>query len=104
MVAGLIPYVIILLLGGVAAGLLTSKVLSEKLVAAGILPRTFLGLLPVVHGTMRVFGVTLILAGIVSVGIESGLINREYLARYGFAIAVIALGVLLVGLSRRRDR
>lgn len=100
----LVPYLVVLMAGALAALLLTSKALSEKLVAVGLLPRAFLNLTPIIQKIMRVFGITLVTAGIVSIGIQSGWINREYLARYGFATAILLLGVIVILLSSHKER
>lgn len=96
------PYFLLLMLGTGAAVLLTSKKLSEKLVEAGLMPRAFLGLLPLLQTTIRVFGVVLISVGLVKIGVDNGWINPAVLSRYAFSAAVIVLGVLLLLTSRRQ--
>jgi hypothetical protein len=94
-------YLVVLMVGALAAVLLTSKALSEKLVSAGFLPRTFLNLLPMIQTVMRVFGFALVVAGVVGIGIQGGWINRDYLVRYGFATAILLSGLIMVLLSAR---
>lgn len=97
----LAPYFLLLMLGAGASVLLTSKKVSERLVAAGMMPRAFLGLLPVLQTVIRVFGVILILAGGVKIGVDNGWINAAVLSRYAFSAAVITLGLVLLLMSRR---
>jgi hypothetical protein len=101
MLLELLPYLLVLMLGTLAAVLLTSRALSEKLVSAGLLPRAFLSLVPMIQTAARVFGFTLVVAGVLGIGIESGWINREYLARYGFASSLLLVGVVIVLLSTK---
>lgn len=100
----LVPYLVVLMAGALAVLLLTSKAVSEKLVAVGLLPRAFLSFTPIIQKAMRLFGIALVTAGIVGIGIQSGWINREYLARYGFPTALLLLGVIVIVLSSQRDR
>ena len=97
----LASYFLLLALGVSAAVLLTSKKLSERLVAAGVMPRAFLSVLPVLQTIIRVFAVVLIIAGIVKIGVDTGWINAAVLSRYAFPVAIILLGVLLLVMSRR---
>jgi hypothetical protein len=96
-----LPYLILTVVVGSAAVLLTSKKLSEKFVAAGILPRTFLGVVPVLQSVIRIFGAVLIAAGIVKIGLDSGWIDAQLLSRYAFPGCLILLGAMLLFLNRR---
>jgi len=102
MFADFAPYLFLLMLGGVAAILLTFKSIAEKFVAAGILPRAFLGLVPALQVAMRVFGVILVIAGVVRIGEQAGWVNPETLSRYGFSVAILVLGLILLFLSPRK--
>jgi hypothetical protein len=103
MFADLAPYLFLLVLGGVAAGLLTFKSLAERIVAAGMLPRAFLGLLPALQVIIRIFGAVLVIAGIIRIGAEGGWINPQTVARYGFPVAIVLLGLILLLLSPRKE-
>jgi len=89
----------LILVAGMAAGLLSSKALSEKLVAAGMLPRTFLSLIPALQLVIRIFGVVLVLAGTISLAIQAGWVNRETLLKYGFSAVAILIGLILLLMS-----
>jgi len=93
-----------IVIAGMAVGLLSSKALSEKLVAAGILPRAFLNLIPVLQLVIRVFGVALVLVGAVSLAIQAGWINRDMLVRYGFSVVILVIGLVLLLMSPGKDR
>jgi len=86
---------------GSAAVLLTSKKLAEKFVEAGFLPRTFVGLIPLLKSVIRVFGVVLIAVGMIEIGVDNGWINPELLSRYAFPGCLILLGALLLFLNQR---
>ena len=101
MLLELAPYLFLLMLGGTATVLLTSKKIAEKLVAAGMLPHAFLGLLPVIQSALRILGGVLVVAGVVKIGIDSGWIDGALLSRYAFPAAMILLGLLVLLLSRR---
>jgi len=96
------PYLILLMLAGIAATLLTSKSLAERLVAAGLLPRALLGLVPVLQIVIRIFGGVLVLAGLIRIGEQGGWINPQTLEKYGFPVAIVLLGLVLLFLSPRR--
>lgn len=100
MIFVVLPYLILTVLVGSAAVLLTSKKLSEKLVTAGILPRTFLGVVPVLQSVIRVFGAVLVAAGVLKIGMDSGWIDAQLIARYAFPGCLILLGALLLFLNR----
>lgn len=101
MLLPLLPYVILVILVGSAAVLLTSKALAEKFVAAGILPRTFLGIVPMLQSVIRMFGAVLVAAGIIKIGMDSGWIDAQMLSRYAFPGCLIVLGAMLLFLNRR---
>ena len=81
--------------------LLTSKKLADKFVAAGILPRTFLGIIPILQSVIRIFGGVLVAAGVIKIGMDSGWIDAQLLSRYAFPGCLILLGVMLLLLNRR---
>ncbi|MGO9970103.1 MAG: hypothetical protein ACLPY2_22815 [Bryobacteraceae bacterium] len=96
-----LPYLILVVLVGSAAVLLTSKKLADKFVAAGILPRTFLGIIPILQSVIRIFGGVLVAAGVIKIGMDSGWIDAQLLSRYAFPGCLILLGVMLLLLNRR---
>lgn len=96
-----LPYLVLLVILGSAVVLLTSKKLSEKFVTAGILPKTFLGIIPILQLVSRIFGGVLIAAGLTKVGIDSGWIDSQLLYRYAFSGCLILLGTILLFFSRR---
>jgi hypothetical protein len=96
-----IPYLILIVLVGSAAVLLTSKKLAERFVTAGILPRTFLGIIPILQSVIRVFGGVLVAAGVIKIGMDSGWIDAQLLSRYAFPGCLILLGAMLLLLNRR---
>jgi len=51
---------------------------------------------------IRVFGAVLVVAGIVRLGEEGGWINPLTLDRYGFPVAIVVLGLVLLFLSPRK--
>ena len=101
MFIAVLPYLVVVALVGSAAVLLTSKKLSERFVAAGMLPRAFLGVIPMLQGVIRVFGCVLIATGVLKIGLDSGWISAELLSRYAFPGCLILLGLLLLLLNRR---
>ena len=96
-----IPYLILIVLVGSAAVLLTSKKLAERFVTAGILPRTFLGIIPILQSVIRVFGGVLVAAGVIKIGMDSGWIDAQLLSLYAFPGCLILLGAMLLLLNRR---
>jgi hypothetical protein len=96
-----LPYLIVIVIVGAAAVLVTSKNLAEKCVTAGLLPRTFLGLVPILQSVIRLLGVVLVTAGIVNLAISSGWIDAAVLSRYAFPACLILLGAMLLFLNRR---
>jgi len=96
-----LPCLILVVLGGSAAVLLTSKKLAEKFVTAGLLPRTFLGIIPALQTISRVFGGLLIVAGTVKIAIDSGWIDAHMISRYAFPACLILIGVMMMLLNRR---
>jgi hypothetical protein len=99
-----LPYLILIVLVASAAVLLTSKRLSEKFVAAGILPRTFLGVVPILQSLTRIFGGVLVAAGIVKICIDSGWVDIRLLSRYVFPGCLILLGALLLFAGMREKK
>src|SRR6185437_12140482 len=96
-----LPYLFLTALVGSAAVLLTSKKLSERFVAAGFLPRQFLGIIPVLQSVIRVFGGVLVVAGVVEIGMDRGWIDAQLLSRYAFPACLILLGTVLLLLNRK---
>ena len=96
-----LPYLILTALVGSAALLLTSKTLAGKFVAAGFLPRTFIGLIPILQSVICVFGAFLVAAGVVLICVENGWIDAQLLSRYAFPGCLILLGGLLLFLNHR---
>lgn len=103
MLLQVLPYVILIVLVGSAAVLLTSKKLSEKFVAVGILPRQFLGLIPALQVMMRVLGLVLVAAGATKIAMDSGWIDSALVLRYAFPACAILLGIILLALSKREN-
>jgi hypothetical protein len=97
----LLPYLVAMVLVGSAAVLLTSKTLSERFAAAGFLPRTFLGLIPMLQSAIRVFGGVLIAVGVIVICVESGWIDARLLSKYAFPGCLILLGGLLLLVNRQ---
>ena len=93
-----------LLLFAVVAGtvILTSRTAIEKLVGAGVLPRLFLNLVPVLTVAARALGVVLVAIGSIQLGINTGIISYEWISRFGFSLLLIILGVLLLVVTTRR--
>ena len=102
MPAQFIALLAVIVIAGMAAGLLSSKAMSEKLVAAGILPRTFLSLIPALQLVIRIFGVGLVVAGGISLSVQAGWINRDVLEKYGLSAVVIIIGLVLLLMSPRK--
>lgn len=102
MIAEFGPYLVLLVLAGIAAILLTFKSLAERLVAAGLVPRALLGMVPVLQIVIRVFGAVLVLAGLIRIGEQGGWINPQILERYGLPVAIVLLGLVLLVFSPRR--
>ena len=96
-----LPYLILIALVGSAAVLLTSKKLSERFVTAGILPRAFLGIIPILQMAIRIFGGVLSAAGVLKICMDSGWIDAQLLARYAFPGCLILLGAVLLFLNHR---
>jgi hypothetical protein len=101
MLLTVLPYLILTALLGSAAVLLTSKTLAEKFVAAGFLPRTFVGLIPMLQSVIRVFGGILIAVGVIVICVENGWIDARLLSKYTFPACLILLGGLLLFLNHR---
>lgn len=96
------PYFLLLVLGAGATVLLTSKILSEKPVDAGLMPIAFLGLLSLLQTVVRVFGVILIGVGLAKICVDHGWINLAVRSRYAFSAAVTLVGVVLLLMGRRQ--
>ncbi len=101
MLFAVLPYLILTILLGSAAVLLTSKKLAEKFVTAGLLPRNFLGVIPALQSVIRVFGVVLIAAGAFKIAMDSGWIDTAVISRYAFPACLMLLGLMMLLLNRR---
>lgn len=101
MFAEIVLYAIVALALSASLVMLGSRALAEKLVAQGMLPRSFLGFVPVVKRAVRIVGVLLIIGGVVGVGIANGWINPELIKKYGFSAALIAIGAILLAFTAR---
>jgi|SRR5579864_43284 len=99
----LVLLLVIITVAGVAAALLSSKVIAEKMITAGMLPRAFFGLIPVLQNVVRVFAITLVVAGLASTSIEAGWINRDIILKYGVSFAVMLIGVILLAATFRKS-
>lgn len=97
----LLPYLILLVLVGSAAVLLTSRKLAERFVTAGILPRTVLGIIPALQSVSRIFGGVLIAAGAIKIAADSGWLDTRVLSQYAFPACLIFLGAMMLLLNRR---
>ena len=97
----LLPYLVLLAVVGGATALLTSKKLAEKSIAAGILPRTFLGIVPALRSITQAFGVILIGAGAITIAIESGWLDARTFSRYSLPVCLMALGATLLFANRK---
>jgi nucleoside recognition membrane protein YjiH len=95
-----LPYLILIALVAGAVLLVTSKRLAEKFVAAGLLPSTFLGIVPILRSVIRVFGVILVAAGVIKIGMDSGWIDAQLLSRYAFPGCLICIGAILLFFNR----
>ncbi len=100
----LVPYLLLVLIAAIAAGLFTSKSIAEKFVAAGFFPRTFLGILPFLQVAIRIFGFILIIVGLTKIALDSGWLNHVWLSRYAISIALLVLGLILLLLSHRENK
>lgn len=101
MLLEVLPYLVILIVLGSAAVLLTSKKLAEKFVSAGMLPRAFLEILPALQSAIRVFGCVLIAAGVLKIAVDGGWIDSRLLSKYAFPGCLVLLGLMMLLLSRR---
>ena|SRR5579884_1880080 len=102
MIARVIAYSLVLMVGLVTAALLTSREVSERIVAAGMLPRSVLGMLPAVAVALRVCGAVLIGIGLLMIALENDWINAERIMRYALPGALVLLGAGTLFLSRKR--
>jgi len=96
-----LAYASLLFVAVVATSILTSRTILQKLVDLGIFPRFFMNFVPVMTLAARALAVVLILVGAVQLGITTGALSREWLARYGFSSLLIVMGGLLLLLTLR---
>lgn len=101
MLAQVLLYAIVALALSVALVMLGSKAIAEKFVALGMLPRSFLGLVPVLKRAVRIVGVIMVVGGLVGISITNGWINPEILRRYGFPAALIIIGGILLAFTAK---
>lgn len=85
-------------------GLLSSRSLTEHLVQRGVLPHQFLELIPIILLGARLAAVAMILIGVARFLAVSGLLSEEWVSRYGLASLLVALGVVLFGITFRERR
>lgn len=104
MILGFAPYLLILVAVGAVGFLLSSKKLVERFVSAGALPRAVLELLPIIGVGIRVIGALLVFLGLIMLGIEQGWLDKLFLSRFGFAAAIIILGVVLFLLGQKANK
>jgi len=84
--------------------ILTSRSAIEKLVGSNILPRVFINFVPVMTSTARVLAVVLVLAGAIQLGVQTGLLSREWIEQYGFSVLLIVLGGIMLFLIGGRSQ
>jgi hypothetical protein len=99
-----LAYASLLFVAVVATAILTSRTVIEKLVSLGIFPQIFINFVPVMTLAARALAIVLIFVGAVELGITTGALSREWLARYGFSSLLILLGGFLLFLTARRPR
>jgi hypothetical protein len=97
-----LPYLVFLMIGLVAAALLSSKQVSERLVSAGMLPRSVLGLMPIIVIALRVCGILLVAGGLLKIAVDEGWLNAAVVQRYALPTAMVVLGCLILWVSRKR--
>lgn len=86
----------------VAVGLLTSRSITEQMVRRGVLPHMFLELIPVIMLVARLMALALILVGLARLLAVSGLLSGEWVGRYGLALLLVFLGLVLFGITFRK--
>ena len=69
----------------------------------GALPRLFLNLVPVLTISARAVALALILVGLLQIGINTGLLSRQWIERFGFSTLLILFGGVLLYLTLRRS-
>ncbi|MGA8366952.1 MAG: hypothetical protein ACLQMT_04435 [Candidatus Acidiferrales bacterium] len=85
-------------------GLVTSRSAIDRLVGAGILPRAFSNLVPVLTIAARALAIGLTIVGIGLVGVNGGWLSREWLERYGWATLLVVVGLFCTAITFRRKR
>lgn len=88
----------------IAAGLLSSRSITEQMVRRGILPHIFLDLIPVFMVGARLLALSMILIGAGRLLAVSGLLSWDWMERYGLASLLVVLGVSLLVITFRRPR
>lgn len=104
MIGDIAGYVLLIVVASVAVVLATSRMMAERLVDAGLMPRSFLGVLPMLHTAIKALGGVLVIAGLVVIGVRSGWLNRDLLEKYALPGALVALGLVLLFLSPKNER
>ena len=102
MLARIAAYLLVLIVGLFTAALLTSREISERIVAAGLLPRGVLRVMPAIVIAIRICGVVLIAVGLLMIAVENGWITPDRIIRFGLPGALVALGAGTLFLSRKR--
>lgn len=78
-----------------AVGLLASHSLTEQLIRRGLLPQVFRDLIPVFLLSARAIAVVFILLGLGRAAVMAGIFSGEWVARYGLALILVVLGLIL---------
>ena len=104
MIGDIAGYVLLIVVASLAVVLVTSRIMAERLVAAGLMPRSFLGVLPMLHTAISALGGVLVIAGLVVIGVQSGWLNRDLLEKYALPGAIVVLGLVLLFLSPRNKQ
>ena len=95
-------YLLVVFVVVIAASLLTSRAALEKLVASGMLPRVFLGVVPTLQRVVQLLAILLISGGLLKLATDTGWISSAFFEKYGIAMMLIALGVSLLAINWRR--
>ncbi len=101
MIGDVAGYALLVVAISLAAVLVTSRIMAEKLVAVGLMPKAFLGLLPMLHTAIRVIGGVLVISGLTVIGVQSGWLNRDLLEKYALPGAIVVLGLALLLLKSK---
>lgn len=103
MLTEILLYLIVALAISTTLVLLSSKVITEKLVSAGMLPRGFVGLIPALQNTIRVFAVLMVCGGLLGICIANGWINPETIHKFGLPVTLVLVGLLLLFMTSKKS-